>query len=298
MKSKIALMALVFLFFVCSASAKIIDVTFSYYVSDPAGVSDCALYTTTSGTWKMDDLSPSVKNNEVNNFTLSSINEGTYQWNVKCEDNSGNAKFLSDRNWTFTVSVPTILDVGPESRNVNAGNEFSVNVTIKGVDDLYAIMFNLTYNPEVLEFVNIATGEFLSRGDATTIAGFINESGMVSYIETRVGAIGGVSGDGVIAQATFRAIATGTDTLAYSYSELRDSSNEEIVHSTATGTVEVSVVSGKVGALAADSCNVHCSALGYSSGADRFKLWVFGRCFKDEVETGKSYKLLTTCCCW
>jgi len=297
MKPKIAFMVLIPLFFVCSASAKIIDVTFTYYISDPAGISYCALYTTTSGAWKMDDITPSVQNGAINNFTLPNINEGTYQWNIKCEDNSGNAAFLSDRNWTFTVSVPTILGFGPESQRVNVGDEFSINITIKSVENLYAIMFNLTYNPEVLEFVSITPSEFLGTGAVPTVAGFLNESGMVSYIETRIGDVGGVSGDGVIAQVTFRAITIGTDILQYTYTELRNSSNEEIVHNTASGTVEAGAVSGKVGALVADSCNTYCSTLGYGNGADRFKLWVFGGCFKDEVGIEKSYKLLTTCCC-
>jgi len=64
-----------------------------------------------------------------------------------------------------TVSSVTIakLSVDPEIVHSMLGESFAVNITIAGAEYLYAWQTNMSFNSDVLDFVNVTEGDFLAR---------------------------------------------------------------------------------------------------------------------------------------
>jgi len=92
---------------------------------------------------------------------------------------------------------------------------FTVNINISNVVDLYAWQTGITFNPGVLECTGFYEGEFLRRSDETTI--FVkhikdmnNTLGIVYFRGCcLLGPVPGVNGSGQLAYVTFRSIGIG-----------------------------------------------------------------------------------------
>ncbi len=84
------------------------DVLFQYSVVDDNGIKNCSLWTNTSGTWKIDQISTSVNNNNINPFLLNNVAGGVYRWVVQCFDTANhgvNASNAQPKNyWVLKVS--------------------------------------------------------------------------------------------------------------------------------------------------------------------------------------------------
>jgi C1A family cysteine protease len=80
------------------------DVTIQYSVTDDmAGTLSCDVYSDTSGAWQL-DTTQSVSSGASSTHTYNGLADGTYTWNVECDD-SANAVF-APANYQFTVSIP------------------------------------------------------------------------------------------------------------------------------------------------------------------------------------------------
>jgi parallel beta-helix repeat protein len=112
------------------------------------------------------------------------------------------------------VSVYPESIVGPAPK---IGETFTVNITIANVTDLYTWQAGMTFNPNVLEALSIAEGEFLKRAGVPTLwtPGTINNPlGTISYSACSVtGATPGVTGSGQLMSVTFRVKGSGNSTL-------------------------------------------------------------------------------------
>jgi hypothetical protein len=96
--------------------------------------------------------------------------------------------------------------VSPSTVTVDAGQSFSINVTISSVSDLYGWQFALNWSASLLDLVNVTEGPFLESGGSNstyfnynlnaTAGNFIADS-------TLLGDVPGVSGSGVLATITF-----------------------------------------------------------------------------------------------
>jgi hypothetical protein len=131
-------------------------------------------------------------------------------------------------------SADTISVVGP-STNPNMGDTFAVDVDVTGITDLYAFQFDLSFDPTLLSAVSVTEGDFLPSGGTTFfIPGTIdNVGGTVSAnADTLIGAIPGVTGDGMLAEFEFTALAVGTSTLSFANEILLDSSLNDITADT------------------------------------------------------------------
>jgi hypothetical protein len=95
------------------------------------------------------------------------------------------------------------------------GQDFTVNINVSGVVDLYGWQTGLTFNPEVLECLGFHNGELLRRANSTVIwvqhVLDMNNSQGIIYMRgsCRLGNVSGVTGDGQIAYATFRSVGIG-----------------------------------------------------------------------------------------
>jgi general secretion pathway protein D len=140
-----------------------------------------------------------------------------------------------------TLRAATV-SVQPSSNAVGQGQTLDVSVDISGVSDLYAFQFDLGYDPTILSAISVSEGSLLPAGGSTVfIPGSIdNGAGTVTATaDTLIGPIPGVSGDGVLANIEFQAIALGTSALSLSNITLLDSTLSQIPFSSVDGSVSV-----------------------------------------------------------
>jgi hypothetical protein len=120
----------------------------------------------------------------------------------------------------------TIL-LQPSASTVSSGQVFSLEIRVSEVDDLFAFQFDLGYSQTVLEALSVAEGTFLSAGGSTLfIPGAIdNSSGLIAFTaNTLLGEVPGVTGSGVVATVSFKAIGAGTSPINLFNVTLLDSS--------------------------------------------------------------------------
>ena len=135
-----------------------------------------------------------------------------------------------------------IISVQPPSLAVGPG-PFSLDVQAAGVVDLYAIQFDIGFDPAVLEATGITEGPFLAGGGATIfIPGAIdNATGVISFtaisLET---AITGVSGGGILATVNFQGVGSGSSAVTLFNVLALDSSLSGTDQTTQAGSVSVS----------------------------------------------------------
>jgi hypothetical protein len=140
------------------------------------------------------------------------------------------------RGWSAAL-----LAVNPASITVSGtGEVFSVDVTVTGVIDLYACGFKLYYDPTFLNGVSIIEGPFL-RSQRTTffLSSFDATNGFARVADSVLGDVSGVSGSGVIATITFQTIQLGSSSLVLGETQLSNSVNTPIVHTTSDGVVQI-----------------------------------------------------------
>jgi hypothetical protein len=140
-------------------------------------------------------------------------------------------------------SGPQKVSVSPVTQTVNKGEEFTVEIKVTNANDLYGFQFDIEYNPDVLKYVRIGEGGFLSRSgaDITFPLNGTASSGLVDNIaNTRMGGINGVNGDGTLEKITFTALNTGTCQIKITNIKFLNSKIEQIQTTGENGQVTVS----------------------------------------------------------
>src|SRR4051794_21369358 len=102
-----------------------------------------------------------------------------------------------------------ILSLRPITSTVGPGNSLMVNVSAAGITNLYAFQFDVNFAPGVLAAASVNDGAFLEQGGTQIfVPGRIdNSTGAIQMtIGTLVGAVPGVSGDGVLTSISFVAL--------------------------------------------------------------------------------------------
>lgn len=95
------------------------------------------------------------------------------------------------------------------------GQNFTVNINVSSVVDLYAWQTGITFNPTVLECTDFYEGEFLKRSNETTlfVKHFKDMNNTAGIVYMRgcciLGPKPGISGSGQLAYATFRSVGIG-----------------------------------------------------------------------------------------
>jgi len=100
----------------------------------------CELWGNFSGIWGKNQTEENPINDDVNNFSFINLNDGTYIWNVYCNDSSSN--FNWDNNWTINVDmtypIVNFTEPTPENNSNQTSRDLTINVT------------NLEYNPHTI----------------------------------------------------------------------------------------------------------------------------------------------------
>lgn len=115
------------------------------------------------------------------------------------------AEHVPELNIPIPEAVSRAYFEGPKL--VNVGDQFSLQVRVDGIENLYSAPMFVTYDAQNLDFVQAVEGDFLrSGGSATVFTTSPNQSQGRIIIGYKQGAGGqGVSGDGVLYRLVFRA---------------------------------------------------------------------------------------------
>ncbi len=108
------------------------------------------------------------------------------------------------------------VDQGPKTVK-SVGATFTVHVRIDNGSNVFAIPFDINYDPNILEVTGLREGAYLKKGGGqTTFLNSVDKArGKITVGLTRLGRIGGVSGSGSIMSVDFKALRRGTASLSF-----------------------------------------------------------------------------------
>ncbi len=129
----------------------------------------------------------------------------------------------------------------PPSSSQKAGSTFAVNVVLTAAQNAYSVPLQLSYDPKVLQVVNVSNGNFLSQdGQAVAVVHRDDDStGTLQVTATRPPGAGGVSGQGTVVTLTFMAKAAGQSVLVIGKGGVRDPGMQAIPVAGASSVITV-----------------------------------------------------------
>jgi len=123
----------------------------------------------------------------------------------------------------------TTVSVSPSTVTASVGQNFTVNVTISDVYDLYGWQFRLNWTAGLIDIVNVTEGSFLKLGGGTYFYWAVNATaGRMVADCTLLGNVPGVSGNGTLATITFNVKGAGESPLTLWDVALLDSLEQSI----------------------------------------------------------------------
>ncbi len=110
----------------------------------------------------------------------------------------------------------SLLQIAAPS-SVSVGQQFSLDIKVSDVDDLAIAPFVLTYDPVLVDFVEISEGSFMKQDGKPTIFGSTADpvAGRVTVTFERASGNIGISGGGLLATASFKAKKQGPVNFAF-----------------------------------------------------------------------------------
>jgi hypothetical protein len=138
------------------------------------------------------------------------------------------------------------ITIDPSKSSINPNTNFSVDISIESIVDLYAFQFDFDFTPNLLTVSNILPGTFLSDGSGF-LPGFIdNNVGKISFIgDTLIGPVSGKSGSGVLATIEFTSVSPGIANLFVENTIFLDSNLQDI-NEVSNRTSSVKIVNDEV----------------------------------------------------
>ena len=124
----------------------------------------------------------------------------------------------------------------PETNEGNVGENFTIEVKVSDVIDLYGYEFHLRWNSTLLDCVEVIEGPFLKSGGSTFFTYKINSTEGCMVVDcTLLGDVQGVSGNGTLTTIKFYIKTTGECLLDLYDTILLNSAEQAIEHSTTDG---------------------------------------------------------------
>jgi general secretion pathway protein D len=129
----------------------------------------------------------------------------------------------------------------PPSMTQAQGATFAMNVLLSGAQNVYSVPLKISYDPKILQVVNVSNGGLLSQdGQIVSVVNRNDDSsGTLQITATRPPGATGVSGQGTVVTLTFMAKASGQSTLTISKGGARDPGMQPIAVAGAVATVTV-----------------------------------------------------------
>ena len=136
---------------------------------------------------------------------------------------------------TTNQNVAAIF-IYPETSKGNVGENFTIEVKVSNVTDLYGYEFHLRWNSTLLDCVEVSEGPFLKSGGSTFFTYKINNTkGSIVVDCTLMGNVQGVDGTGTLATVKFYIETIGECPLDLYDTILINSIEESIAHSAIDG---------------------------------------------------------------
>jgi general secretion pathway protein D len=119
---------------------------------------------------------------------------------------------------------PATFSFDPASIAQAKGSTFAVNVVLTGAQNAHSVPLQISYDPKMLQVVNVSNGGFLSHdGQAVALVHRDDDStGTLQITATRPPGASGISGDGTVVTLTLVAKAPGQSTLTIARGGIRD----------------------------------------------------------------------------
>ena len=134
-----------------------------------------------------------------------------------------------------------IVSFDPANLNQSVGSTFTVNVSLAGAQNVYSVPLQITYNPSVLQLLNVSNGPLLEQ-DGQPVALVHRDDAMAGIVQltaSRPPGAAGVSGNGSVFTLTFQAKAAGQSTLSINRAQLKDASMQTLPASGSQAVVTV-----------------------------------------------------------
>jgi general secretion pathway protein D len=121
------------------------------------------------------------------------------------------------------------------------GATFAVNVVLNGAQNAYSIPLQISYDPKILQVVNVSNGTLLSQdGQAVALVHRDDDTtGTLQITATRPPGATGVSGQGTVVTLTFMAKSPGQSSLTISKGGTRDPGMQPTLVAGATASVTI-----------------------------------------------------------
>ena len=133
------------------------------------------------------------------------------------------------------------LKLDPGVVTPTVGSSFNVNVLLNGGQDISGVSLQLTYDPKVLQFVQVTSGDYLSRDGQSVPVVNRNDpnSGTLTISAQRPSGVAGITGDGSVFNLMFTAKAKGASGIAIVGSGARNSQNQTLQPTGSQASVNV-----------------------------------------------------------
>lgn len=106
----------VFVSLVSPADTETITTAVFTYRPSASEIDSCSLYGNWPGAWHVNQTDYSISLGSTNQFTLAELEEGTFEWNVMCNNSQGD--FFAENNYTFTLNkVPSVPELNEPLNN-------------------------------------------------------------------------------------------------------------------------------------------------------------------------------------
>jgi hypothetical protein len=204
--------------------------------------------TTEIGTQTIMNLSPNAEKSLIFAWNTSEVLPGNFVVKAKINPVPGEAN-TSDNSFSdglVLVRVPplqtAVLYLAPQTSTAQVGREFTVDVNIANVTDLYGWEIRLAYNNSVLNLTDITQKSFLRNVGTTYFTYKASSLGDTVVADcTLVGVAPGASGNGTLATIKFYVRGVGTSSLDLFNTTLVSSLDNDINHTAISGIFSTTV---------------------------------------------------------
>ncbi|MFZ0704262.1 MAG: cohesin domain-containing protein [Candidatus Korobacteraceae bacterium] len=117
-----------------------------------------------------------------------------------------------------------VVSFDPANLSQAIGSTFTVNVSVAGAQNVNSVPLQITYNPSVLQLLNVSNGTLLEQ-DGQPVALVHRDDAMAGIVQltaSRPPGAAGVSGSGNVFTLTFQAKAAGQATLSINRAQLKN----------------------------------------------------------------------------
>lgn len=129
----------------------------------------------------------------------------------------------------------------PPSVTQAPGSTFSINVTLSGAQNVYSVPLQVSYDPKILQVVNVSNGTLLSQdGQAVALVHRDDDqTGALQITATRPPGASGISGQGPVVTLTFLAKSPGQSSITISKGGAKDPNLQSIPVNGAVANITV-----------------------------------------------------------